>query len=168
MPSDEQFRQAYRDAYRAAWSDADYRREALEKQAIGVLDRLEREFGDARYRLAKEALRGSGARPAPAPATRGRTAGMTGETSEPAVVEFRNDDEGYRDWLLTHRGGWVLNVGSPSDGLKLHRAICDTIRTRRAHTSGGYVKVCSTDRADLMAYARSIAEPSIECPSCDP
>ena len=93
---------------------------------------------------------------------------MTGEASEPAVVEFRNDDGGYRDWLLTHSGGWVLNVGSPSDGLKLHHAICDTIRTRRAHTSGGYVKVCSTDRAALMAYARDIAEPSIECPSCDP
>ena len=34
---------------------------------------------------------------------------MTGEWSEPAVVEFRNDDEGYRDWLRTHRGGWVIN-----------------------------------------------------------
>ena len=93
---------------------------------------------------------------------------MTDGTPADDPQEFRNDDEGYRDWLRTHRGGWVLNVGSPSDGLKLHHAICDTIRTRRAHTSGGYVKVCSTDRAALIAYARRIAEPSIECPSCSP
>ena len=166
MPSDEQFRQAYRDAYRAAWSDADYRREALEKQAIGVLDRLEREFGDARYRLA---LRDSGARPAPAPATRGRTADMTGEASEPAVVEFRNDDEGYRDWLRTYSGGWVLNKGAPSYGLKLHLATCRTIsKPGVPYTSRDLFKVCSTDRAALMAYARRTAEPSIECPSCDP
>ena len=93
---------------------------------------------------------------------------VTDETTADDPREFRNDDEGYRDWLRTHRGGWVINKGAPSDGLKLHRAICDTIRTRAAHTSGGYVKVCSTDRTALVAYARRTAEPSIECPSCDP
>ena len=94
MPPDEQFRQAYRDAYRAAWSDADYRREALEKQAIGVLDRLEREFGDARYRLAKEALRDSGARNSLASRLRGVFAALMARarrTAGPSVGSGSRD-----------------------------------------------------------------------------
>ena len=96
-------------------------------------------------------------------------------TSDTAAVEFRNDDEGYRDWLRTHRGGWVINKGAPSFGLKLHRAICDTIsKPGVPYTSRDLSKVCSTDRSALLAWAlgvewvRSAADVSTECPSCDP
>ena len=94
---------------------------------------------------------------------------MTGETSEQAVVKFRNDDEGYRDWLRTHRGGWVINKGAPSYGLKLHRATCRTIsKPGVPYTSRDLFKVCSTDRAALVAWARCTAEPSTGCTTCYP
>ena len=63
----------------------------------------------------------------------------------------------------------MINKGAPSYGLKLHRAICDTIsKPCVAYTSRDLIKVCSTDRAALVAWARRTAEPSIECTSCDP
>ena len=202
MPPDEQFRQAYRDAYRAAWSDADYRREALEKQAIGILDRLEREFGDARYRLAKEALRDSGARNSLASRLRGvfaaiaawarRTAGpstgssshapmeaddTTGEASGPDPKTFCDDEDGYLDWVRRNSSGWVINAGrhfARSDRLVLHSATCGAITTIGNHTTQNYIKVCSTDRAALMAWARRVewvrsdADISTGCPFCSP
>ena len=103
---------------------------------------------------------------------------MTGEASEPAVVEFRDDEDGYIGWVRGNRGGWVINAGrnfAPSDGLRLHRAICDTIRARgTTYTSGDFVKACSADRAALVAWARRVewvrgtAEPSTGCSACSP
>ena len=108
--------------------------------------------------------------PAGPPADRTRAAagggGMTGDT---AVKTFRDDEDGYHAWLRTHRGGWVINKGAPSYGLKLHRATCDTIsKPGVAYTSREFVKICSTDRTALVAWARRTAEPSTGCPVCNP
>ena len=83
---------------------------------------------------------------------------MTGEASEPDIKTFCDDEDGYLDWVRRNRdGGWVINAGrrfAPSDGLMLHRATCYHITKHGNHTTTGYIKVCSTDREDLVARVR--------------
>ena len=95
------------------------------------------------------------------------TDGMTVEASGTAVVEFRDDEDGYTGWVDQNRDGWVLNVGrslTSSIPLVLHRASCYYMGVAYPnHTTGDYTKVCSTDPADLVAWARRNAEPSTNC-----
>lgn len=46
--------------------------------------------------------------------------------------EYRDDDDGYRDWLNKHPGGYVINVPrshSPIDAF-LHDAGCSALQPR--------------------------------------
>ena len=101
----------------------------------------------------------------------------TGEASGPAVVKFRDDEDGYLGWVRRNSNGWVINAGrhfARSDRLVLHSATCDTITKRGNHTTTGYIKVCSTHRAALMAWARRVewvrsdADISTGCTTCYP
>ena len=101
----------------------------------------------------------------------------TGGAIELAVVKFRDDENGYLDWVRRNSNGWVINAGrnfAPSDRLVLHSATCGAITTIGNHTTGDYIKVCSTDRAALMAWARCVewvrsdADISTGCPFCPP
>lgn len=81
-----------------------------------------------------------------------------------AVIEFRNDDQGYLAWVAAHqRDGYVVNTTrshSPSY-LKLHRASCRHVRVLQSGyakwTTGEYVKICSTSREALERWAMDVA-----------
>ena len=99
----------------------------------------------------------------------GRAGDMTREADGTTVMKFRDDEEGYRDWLRQNPGGWVLNKDTAERPLKLHRADCDTISTPcLPRTINGLTKFCSTDRDALVTYARDLAELSLGCPFCCP
>lgn len=75
------------------------------------------------------------------------------------VVEFREDDEGYLDWVRQNPEGFVINSGpQPGNAVRiLHRADCGTITGKPA--KGGrwtyqYKKVCWPDRAGIDRWAQ--------------
>jgi hypothetical protein len=87
------------------------------------------------------------------------------------MVPFVHNDAGYRDWLVKHPGGYVINTymnPSPSY-LKLHHASCTSIsrlqRGAKTFTNGGYSKVCG-GRAELETYARELGGAAEPCPLC--
>ena len=78
------------------------------------------------------------------------------EAKQPTV--FADDDVAYLDWVRTWPGGYVLNCDrSPSPNyLMLHRAHCDHITeagSLKTTWTTSYIKVCSTDRNELKAWA---------------
>lgn len=89
------------------------------------------------------------------------------------VQEFRDDDRGYRGWIVANSAGYVLNIQrslNPSDA-KLHRASCWTIDPRRRQTTmtESYVKLCSLDLAALDRWATERSWAAISrCGTCLP
>jgi hypothetical protein len=87
------------------------------------------------------------------------------------IQEFRDDDAGYRSWLYANLGGFVVNAAQrPAPGyLVLHRATCETITpTPDKAWTKDYSKVCSGDRYELEAWARSLGGRLRTCERCDP
>lgn len=85
---------------------------------------------------------------------------------------FDDNDAGYREWVYANLGGYVVNAlrgANPGEPI-LHRATCDTITPSpdTPWTTGDYIKVCSTDRFELEAWARSRGRPVRACVFCDP
>jgi hypothetical protein len=90
---------------------------------------------------------------------------------EGEMLEFRDDDDGYRSWIYANLDGLVVNTGrKPTPGyMVLHRATCHTITpTPDKVWTGDYIKVCSKDRHELEAWARSLGGRLTNCESCDP
>ncbi len=89
-----------------------------------------------------------------------------------AVVEIPETDEAYRTWIYTNPSGYVVNsLRNPRSGQPiLHRAMCDSIAPRAAErwTTGDYIKVCSTRRYELDAWAREHGQRLRPCEFCDP
>jgi hypothetical protein len=84
---------------------------------------------------------------------------------------FQDDDVGYRKWLCSNLNGYVVNAqrGSNPGEPILHKATCDTITpTRDREWTNDYIKVCSTDRWELDAWARSRERRLTSCVACDP
>jgi hypothetical protein len=87
------------------------------------------------------------------------------------MVHFAHHDAGYRDWLVKHPSGYVINTyTNPSPSyLKLHHGSCRSIsrlqRGARTFTDGDYSKVCG-ERAELEAYARQLGGSAEPCPLC--
>lgn len=78
------------------------------------------------------------------------------------MVKFRDQDAEYVQWREDHHhDGWVMNCErNPGPGyLKLHRASCPTITVLQPKAKSWthfYIKVCSTDRAEVESWARQI------------
>lgn len=77
------------------------------------------------------------------------------------MLQFRNDDAGYRQWLKDHPNGFVVNserIPNPSY-LILHRATCYYISndTTRNYTTTSYIKTCSEDLAELRWWAGTLS-----------
>jgi hypothetical protein len=77
------------------------------------------------------------------------------------AIEFCDDDEGYIQWVEANAHGYVLNTfrKPAAHYLILHRATCGTITgipARGAEWTRDYIKICSTDRADLDRWAMDI------------
>jgi len=72
---------------------------------------------------------------------------------------FRDDDEGYLEWVTSHPGGFVVNCDREPYPryLKLHRATCRTITgtpVNGRRWTAVYVKVCSTSFGELQILTR--------------
>lgn len=84
--------------------------------------------------------------------------------------EFRDADAEYVRWRDTHPQGFVLNCERRprASYLKLHRATCRWLRWRGVLT-GSYIKVCSDDPAEIVAWARAQTGGTPEpCAFCRP
>ena len=75
-----------------------------------------------------------------------------------SVHEYRDDDDGYRDWLNKHPGGYVINIQrshSPIDTY-LHDAGCSSLIAqinRDVSLTGPYVKVCGETLIEVQQWA---------------
>ncbi len=88
--------------------------------------------------------------------------------------QFIDDDRGYLHWLQQHPAGFVLNCERrPRPAyLLVHRASCRTIQgvpPRGATWTGPYIKVCSSDRHQLAAWAMEHVGGKLQaCKICQP
>lgn len=96
-------------------------------------------------------------------------------SAQDGVSEFRDDDDGYLEWLAGHAGGFVVNIlrSHNATGARVHRAVCGAIGSRPARggtlTEGAYSKVCSDDLGALADWAQGTVGKSIkECGTCKP
>ncbi len=90
------------------------------------------------------------------------------------TVEFRDDDDGYLQWLADHPGGYVLNIQrnySAADA-RLHRADCGRINGRSSPgkvLTKSYVKRCAELLADLSRWPTDTVTQAIQpCGACRP
>jgi hypothetical protein len=88
-------------------------------------------------------------------------------------VEFRDDDSGYLDWVVAHKGGWVVNANKTPkpDYLQLHKAWCSTIadpRREGAYTARQYIRFCAMHKQALDSYFRDRlgSKPRWNCTQC--
>lgn len=88
------------------------------------------------------------------------------------MIEFRNDDEGYADWLAAHPDGHVINIArsySPADA-RVHRASCRWITgpvSRGVGLTDHYVKGCAGDLNQLAQWpTRQVREQILPCRTC--
>lgn len=88
---------------------------------------------------------------------------------------FESDDKGYKDWLNKNQNGYLINcLRSPTPNyLFLHKATCHTISGSPAKgdtwTDGDYIKVCSSEKAELEKWAKLNVKGNIHnCEHCRP
>lgn len=84
------------------------------------------------------------------------------------VTTFVDDDPGYVRWLALNGRGYVVNAfKGPSVPLMLHLAACQTIRgtpTRGTNWTAEYIKICASEREELIRWARE--ELGADLPEC--
>jgi hypothetical protein len=81
-----------------------------------------------------------------------------GQTS--TVVVFKDgNDEGYREWVRLHQGGYVLNIQRTLNARDavLHQASCPSINGEPARgdvfVGDSYIKVCALREPELVQWA---------------
>jgi hypothetical protein len=83
---------------------------------------------------------------------------------------FRDDDDAFFDWLESHSDGYFINTerNPKPTYLVLHRPQCPHFKGDKAlHWTKEYVKVCSTDRAELENWAdNTVGGEATLCRSC--
>lgn len=84
-----------------------------------------------------------------------------------------NDDAVYVSWISRHRQGFVVDCQRKptKNHLKLHRATCSLIKPhKRARlTTGAHAKACSSDAAELAAWAlEQTGGGLVACSECQP
>jgi hypothetical protein len=90
------------------------------------------------------------------------------------ITLFRDDDEGFFDWLDERPDGFFINCErNPSQTyLVLHRPDCAHFKGDRSHVNWtkDYIKLCSENRAALEAWTTEAlgdtAEVTTLCSSC--
>lgn len=91
---------------------------------------------------------------------------------------YRNNEDGYFEWIAANPEGFVLNARqSPGPSyLVIHSASCGHISghaskyAQNAFTGRDYIKVCSIDIEELRAWARSLGAMAFSaiCKDCQP
>ena len=99
----------------------------------------------------------------------------TGATDdEPDYVVFRDDDEGFRDWMRLNPAGFYINTErTPTvNYLMLHRVGCMHVGDavdRDVSWTADYIKVCSPLKLELEAWARTVVGgEATPCQTCSP
>jgi hypothetical protein len=91
-----------------------------------------------------------------------------------SVVEYRDDDDGYLDWVAGNTNGYVINIGRTLDfnTARLHGASCRTITGEPARGSAWtdeYIKLCSPSVQELDDWAkRQVGTQVQRCGICQP
>lgn len=76
------------------------------------------------------------------------------------MIEFKNDENSYFDWLAANPNGYVLNVRAEADPayVVLHRTSCGSISSNKpalgAYTCRGYRKWCGETVLSLRIAAK--------------
>ena len=88
---------------------------------------------------------------------------------------FRNDDEGYKNWLTRNPSGFVVNSFKKPvpEYLFLHKASCRTInyatRGPGNWTTTGFIKICSLNQSELEMWAKNEVGGKLHhCQICKP
>ncbi|MGO9972243.1 MAG: ADP-ribosylglycohydrolase family protein [Solirubrobacteraceae bacterium] len=91
-----------------------------------------------------------------------------------SVQEFRDDDQGYLQWIAAHQDSYVINIRAglnPADA-RLHDASCRTIGGEIPHGAawtGPYVKICAEKLGELEEWAiQHAGGPITLCGTCYP
>ncbi|MHA0285634.1 SIMPL domain-containing protein [Mycobacterium sp. C3-094] len=90
-----------------------------------------------------------------------------------AVVEFRDDDTGYRAWLRAHSEGFVVNIlrSYHAGDARVHHSSCWTINGEEAASklTNRYVKMCAEAIEELDRWAAAQVGTTIRrCGTCRP
>ena len=83
------------------------------------------------------------------------------------------DDESYHRWLDENETGFVINSDKSltnPDYPMLHKATCGHINDRNTpnYTSAHYMKLCSTDRQELINWVQKDKRRLKMCKNCAP
>ena len=76
------------------------------------------------------------------------------------MIEFKDNEKRYFEWLAAHPDGYVLNVRSKADPnyVVLHRASCGSISSSKpapgAYTCRGFRKWCAETILNLRVAAK--------------
>lgn len=63
------------------------------------------------------------------------------------------DDSSYLVWLDSHEDGYVINAEPSGRGdVKLHRAVCRTIRYRPTLIGRSYIKICASSLEEVNQW----------------
>lgn len=93
---------------------------------------------------------------------------------ECGLIIFTDDDAAYLQWVKQHPLGYVLNATRPPlpDFLVLHLASCRAVYGEPSvgdYWTAESVKVCSTDRAEIEAWAQNeVGGQVMTCELCHP
>lgn len=86
------------------------------------------------------------------------------------VIVYKDDDQGFFDWLDDHADGYLINCErSPKPNyLVLHRPSCPHFdRAPCIHWTKDYIKICSARRDDLEEWAVGTVDGDVTlCKTC--
>lgn len=91
---------------------------------------------------------------------------------DPDYIVFKDDDEGFRDWVRQHPSGFYINTErKPSPNyLMLHQVGCMHVgdaEDRDVSWTTDYIKVCSPIKLELEAWARTVVGgEAMPCQTC--
>ena len=76
------------------------------------------------------------------------------------MIQFKDDEEGYRRWLAGHPNGFAVNShrNPGPDYLVLHRATCGMMSSEKItnYTTTDYIKTCSDEMTELRQWAQGL------------
>lgn len=88
------------------------------------------------------------------------------------ILEFKDDEVGYRAWLASHGTGFVANLHKRSNRSgypMVHSAsrLCVSSTNRDNYTTGDYYKVCSGNLEALNRWSlQHCQKPLMRCVLC--
>lgn len=86
------------------------------------------------------------------------------------IIVFRDDDDGFFDWLAANPDGYFINTyrNPKPDYLVLHRPQCPHFKGDESlHWTKEYVKICAAERQELESWASETVGGEVTlCRSC--